>query len=54
MGQVYFFAMSREAILRRLGWTGLDGANSDLVASILDENLDALISGLRKPKRLKR
>jgi TetR/AcrR family transcriptional regulator, regulator of cefoperazone and chloramphenicol sensitivity len=54
MGQVYFFAMSREAILRRLGWKALDGANSELVLGILDENLNALISGLRKSKPRKR
>jgi len=47
MGQVYFFAMSREAILRRLGWRDLEGKNAQLVTTVLSENLDALISGLR-------
>ncbi len=46
MGQVYFFAMSREAIRRRLGWRTLAGKNAELVAKVLDGNTDALLSGL--------
>ena len=45
MGQVYFFAMSREAILRRLGWMTLEGKNAGLVTGLLEENLEALFSG---------
>ena len=48
MGQVYFFAMSREAILRRLGWMTLEGKNADLVTDLLEENLEALFSGLAR------
>ena len=47
MGQVYFFAMSRAAILRRLGWKDLEGGNAELVAEIVDENLEVLLRGLR-------
>ncbi|MGH7972501.1 MAG: CerR family C-terminal domain-containing protein, partial [Limisphaerales bacterium] len=50
MGQVYFFAMSREAILRRLGWKSLEGRNAQLVVDILDEHIETLISGLLKPR----
>jgi AcrR family transcriptional regulator len=46
MGQVYFFAMSRETILRRLGWRQLEGKNAELVVALLDENLDAVLVSL--------
>ncbi len=45
MGQIYFFAMSREVILRRLGWTTLEGRNAELVVKTLGENIDTLLSG---------
>jgi AcrR family transcriptional regulator len=48
MGQVYFFAMTREAILRRLGWETLEGAHADRVVGLLDQHLDVLIAGLRR------
>ena len=54
MGQVYFFAMSREAILRRLRWRDLEAKNAEVVTNVLSENLDALVTGLplvRKPGR---
>jgi AcrR family transcriptional regulator len=56
MGQVYFFAMSREAILRRMGWTTLEGKNAELVVKILEENLQTILSGLpgTGPTRTKR
>jgi len=55
MGQVYFFGMSREAILRRLGWTTLEGKNAKRVVQILEENIETLLSGLsRKPGRTSR
>lgn len=46
MGQVYFFMMTREAILRRLRWRTLEGPNSQWVAGILAEQIDLLLSGL--------
>jgi AcrR family transcriptional regulator len=48
MGQVYFFAMSRETILRRLGWKDLEGEKAERVTAILDENIRVLLSGLRR------
>jgi len=54
MGQVYFFAMTREGILRRLAWKDLEGKKAELVAEILDEHIEILLSGLRertKPTR---
>jgi TetR/AcrR family transcriptional regulator, regulator of cefoperazone and chloramphenicol sensitivity len=49
IGQVYFFAMSREAILRRVGWRTLEGKNAELVVEILDEHIDALLGALAEP-----
>jgi TetR/AcrR family transcriptional regulator, regulator of cefoperazone and chloramphenicol sensitivity len=46
MGQIYFFAMSREAILRRAGWETLEGDNARLVVGLFEQNVDALLSGL--------
>jgi AcrR family transcriptional regulator len=46
MGQVYFFAMSREGILRRLGWKRLGGKNGEAVTGLLEEHIDLLLSGL--------
>ena len=46
MGQVYFFAMSREAILRRLGWRTLEGKNAELVVQVLHQNIDAILLSL--------
>ena len=46
MGQVYFFAMSREAILRRLGWRQLEGKNAELVVALLHQNIDAVLISL--------
>ncbi len=46
MGQVYFFAMSREAILRRLGWKSLEGKHADFVGGIIGENIEVLLCGL--------
>ena len=46
MGQVYFFAMTREAIMRRLGWQSLAGRNADFVVSILKDQITVLLAGL--------
>ena len=48
MGQVYFFAMAREASLRRLKWSDLEGENAAWVAGLLGEHVDALMTNLSK------
>jgi TetR/AcrR family transcriptional regulator, regulator of cefoperazone and chloramphenicol sensitivity len=48
MGQVYFFAMAREATLRRLKWKDLEGENATWVAELLGEHVDALLANLGK------
>ncbi|HEY5910694.1 MAG TPA: CerR family C-terminal domain-containing protein [Verrucomicrobiae bacterium] len=50
MGQVYFFAMSREAALRRLGWKSLEGKNAELVVRVLEQNLETLFAGLPRAR----
>jgi AcrR family transcriptional regulator len=46
MGQVWFFAVARETILRRLRWRSLEGRNADLVSRVISENLEVLLLGL--------
>jgi AcrR family transcriptional regulator len=46
MGQIYFFAMSRQALLRRTGWSTLEGGHAGRVADLVAENLDILVAGL--------
>lgn len=52
MGQVYFFAMAREATLRRLNWKDLEGENATWVAGLLGEHVDALLASLANPKQI--
>lgn len=47
MGQVWFFAISRETILRRLGWRTLEGRNARLVVQIFSQHVDLLLHALR-------
>jgi AcrR family transcriptional regulator len=49
MGQVYFFAMARAAILRRLKWKDLEGERAEWVAGLLGEHVDALLTNLAQP-----
>lgn len=49
MGQVYFFAMAREATLRRLRWKDLEGEKALRVAELLGEHVDALLANLANP-----
>lgn len=51
MGQVWFFVVGRETILRRLGWRSLEGPNADRVAAIFCENIDLVIAGLGRLSR---
>jgi hypothetical protein len=51
MGQVWFFVVGRETILRRLGWRSLEGPNAERVAAIFCENIDLVMAGLGRPSR---
>ena len=46
IGQLWFFAIARETILRRLGWQDLEGENAERVASLVEEQAEILLSGL--------
>jgi TetR/AcrR family transcriptional regulator, regulator of cefoperazone and chloramphenicol sensitivity len=46
MGQVYFFAMTRQGILRRLRWRDLEGPNAEMVADLLTQHIDIILTGL--------
>jgi AcrR family transcriptional regulator len=48
MGQVYFFAMAREGILRRLGWKHLEGAKARWVGGLIEEHVRVLLEGLAR------
>ena len=48
MGQVYFFAMTREGILRRLGWKHLEGAKARWVGGLIEEHVRVLLQGLAR------
>jgi AcrR family transcriptional regulator len=55
IGQLWFFAIARETILRRLSWHDLEGVNAELVAGLVEEHIDILLSGLvaRRKARVK-
>lgn len=53
MGQVWFFAISRETILRRLGWNTLEGDHANIVADILMENVKLVLLGTAQTNRNK-
>lgn len=46
MGQVYFFMMTREAILRRLGWKSFEDRHAEFMSAILGEHVETLLAGL--------
>lgn len=53
MGQVWFFAMTREAILRRLEWSDLEGERAEFVARLIEEHVAVLLRGLADAAGLK-
>ena len=46
IGQLWFFAVARETILRRLGWRDLEGENAERVAALVEEHVEILLFGL--------
>lgn len=47
-GQLQIFVMARALILRRLGWADYHGPRAEEILSVLSENMDFLIAGLRR------
>lgn len=48
LGQMWFFVVGRETILRRLGWRSLESPNAELVVAIVCENLEVMLTALRQ------
>lgn len=46
-GQVLIFGVATATILRRLGWDNIDEKKAEMIATVIDENLDVLFQGLR-------
>lgn len=43
MGQIFFFVMTREAILRRLNWKDFQVDNAEIIDRIVKDNIDTLL-----------
>jgi AcrR family transcriptional regulator len=50
-GQVYAFCVARETLLRRLKWKTLEGVNAEKVATVLEEHIELLLTGLGQPAK---
>lgn len=50
VGQVLFFRIAREAILRRLGWEAIGPGEADLIRSILARNVEDLLEAHAKER----
>jgi AcrR family transcriptional regulator len=48
VGQVLYFRIAREIVLRRMGWTGLGTDEAAAIAAVLARNLEALIAAERQ------
>ncbi len=47
IGQVVYFRVAREAVLRRMGWQTLGAAEIDLVTKVAIDNVAAIVAGRR-------
>ena len=43
IGQVVYFRIAREAVLRRMGWDGISGPQAGAIASVVKRNLDTML-----------
>lgn len=48
VGQVVYFRIGREVVLRRMGWPTIGPAEADKISSVARINLDAMLSARRK------
>jgi len=51
IGQVVYFRIGREAVMRRMGWNEIGSAEAAKVAMVAAANLDAILSARPGPKR---
>ena len=50
VGQIVYFRIAREAVMRRLGWAGIGPKEATAIADIVKSNLDAILTARRGAK----
>ena len=50
IGQVIYFRIAREAVMRRMGWIGIGPQEAGMVVDVVSANLDAVLAARRKGK----
>ncbi|CAM5766127.1 CerR family C-terminal domain-containing protein [Bosea minatitlanensis] len=48
IGQVLYFRLARPAVMRRMGWSAMDAAESEAIAAVIRGNLRASIAAMRE------
>ena len=48
IGQVLYFRLARPAVMRRMGWSSIDAAESEAIADVIRANVRASIAGMRE------
>ncbi len=48
IGQVLYFRLARPAVMRRMGWSTIDTAESEAIAGVIRANVRASIAGMRE------
>jgi len=48
VGQVMYFRIAREAVMRRMGWTDIGAAEGRAIAATVCANIDAMVAAARK------
>jgi AcrR family transcriptional regulator len=51
IGQVVYFRIAREAVMRRLDWDGIGPGEATAIAEIAKRNLDAILAGRKGDRR---
>ncbi|TIW85415.1 MAG: DUF1956 domain-containing protein, partial [Mesorhizobium sp.] len=50
IGQVIYFRIGREAVMRRMGWHGIGAAEVDKVVAVTSGNLKAILAARKGAK----
>jgi TetR/AcrR family transcriptional regulator, regulator of cefoperazone and chloramphenicol sensitivity len=50
IGQIVYFRIAREAVMRRLGWAAIGPKEATAIADIVKGNLDAILNARKGPK----
>ena len=48
IGQVIYFRLARPAVMRRMGWSAIDAAESEAIADVIRANVRASIASMRE------